>query len=165
MRDAVLRELRGGLWHTIHPDRFEMILQTTAFLPEPAIPDAERWSTRNGPRHYPYVRLIGGVSLFDFEGFDPEEYRGKYPMSSWTYLVPYQRDWRAAVWIEIDRHLVAQNIISSRDLSEQQSAAGALYHKRMPEIEVAHSGPLSKSAFKRALLVREGDREVRILAY
>lgn len=160
-RDSVLRELHGGLWHTTHPDRFEMILRSAAILPEPDIPDNERWSTLEGPKFYPYVRKIGGVSLFDFDGFEPENYGRKYPMSSWSYFVPYRRDWRTSVWIEIDRLLVARNIISSQDLAARQNAAGHHLHKRMPQIEVAHLGPVPRSAFKRAFLVREGDSELR----
>lgn len=91
-RDDVLRELLGGLWHTTHPDRFEMILRSAAILPEPDIPDNERWSTFEGPKFYPYVRTIGGVSLFDFDGFEPENYGRKYPMSSWSYFVPYRTE-------------------------------------------------------------------------
>jgi hypothetical protein len=51
-RDHVLRELLGGLWHTTHPDRFEMILRSVAILPEPDIPDNERWSTFEGPKFW-----------------------------------------------------------------------------------------------------------------
>lgn len=43
LRDRVLRELYGGLWHTTHPDRFKGILAAGAILPEPGIPDRERW--------------------------------------------------------------------------------------------------------------------------
>ena len=160
LRDSVLRELLGGLWHATHPDRFEMILRSAAILPEPEIPENERWSTFEGPKFYPYVRTIGGVSLFDFDGFEPENYGRKYPMSSWSYFVPYRRDWRTSVWIEIDRELVARNIIGSQDLAARQNAAGDHRHKRMPEIEVAHLGPVPRAAFKRAFLVREGDREL-----
>lgn len=157
IRDSVLRELLGGIWHTTHPDRFEMILQSAAILAEPNIPENERWSTLEGPKFYPYVRTIGGVSLFDFNGFEPEDYGRKYPMSSWFYFVPYRRDWGTSVWIEINRQLVEGNIISSQDLAARQNAAGDHRHKRMPQIEVAHIGPVPRSAFKRAFLVREGD--------
>ncbi len=163
VHDDVLGELLGGLWHTTRPDRFEMILRSAAILPEPDIPDSERWSTFQGPKFYPYVRTIGGVSLFDFDEFEPEEYGRKYPMSSWSYFVPYRRDWRSSVWIEIDRQLVAANIVSSEELAARQNAAGAHYHKRMPQIEVAHVGPLPRTAFKRAFLVREGDCELHAL--
>ncbi len=162
-RDDVLRELLGGLWHTTHPDRFEMILQSAAILPEPDIPNNQRWSILEGPKFYPYVRTIGGVSLFDFDGFDPEDYAQKYPMSSWSCFVPYRRDWRTSVWIEIDREFVAANIVSSEDLAALQNAAGAHWHKRMPQIEVAHLGPVPRAAFRRAFVVSEGDSELCVL--
>jgi len=50
MREAILPELVGGLWHTTHPDRFERILKAGAILPEPDIPDKERWKTAEGSR-------------------------------------------------------------------------------------------------------------------
>jgi hypothetical protein len=39
----VLAELRDGLWHTTHPDRYTGILSTGAILPNPDIPDSDRW--------------------------------------------------------------------------------------------------------------------------
>ena len=72
-------------------------------------------------------------------------------------------DWRTSVWIEIDPQLVVDNIISSQDLAARQNAAGDHLHKRMPQIEVAHLGPVPRAAFKRAFLVREGDSELRAL--
>src|SRR5438128_1622189 len=100
VRDRILQELLGGLWHATHPDRFAQILTSGALLPEPEIPDSERWGTLQGPTFYPYVRTLGGVSLFDFGGFDPDIYREKYPMSSWFNFVPYRREWGCSVWIE-----------------------------------------------------------------
>lgn len=154
MRDRVLEELTGGLWHSTHPDRFEMILAAGAILPEPTIPESERWSTREGPKYYPYVRWIGGVSLFDFHEFDADDYTQKYPASSWSYFVPYHREWKCSVWIEIDRKRVASHIISPEDLEARQYAEGAHLHKRMPRIEAAHIGPLPRTAFRRAFLAR-----------
>lgn len=159
-RDSVLRELLGGLWHATHPDRFEMILRSAAILPEPDIPANDRWSTFEGPNSYPYVRKIGGVSLFHFDEFEPETYGQKYPMSSWSYFVLYRRDWRTSIWNEIDRQLVARNIISSQELAARQNPAGDHRHKRMAQIEVAHLGPVPRAAFKRAFLVGEGDSEL-----
>jgi len=42
-------------------------MQSGALLPDPDIPDCERWGG------YSYVRSIGGVSLFDFGRFDEED--------------------------------------------------------------------------------------------
>jgi len=55
--DRILPVLRGGLWHTTHPSRFESILQSGAIFPEPEIPGNGRhclWFTRvRSPRCEP----------------------------------------------------------------------------------------------------------------
>ena len=116
MRHAVLPELAGKLWHTTQPERFERILQSGAILPEPDIPDKDRWKTAAGPEHYPYVRILGGVSLFDFRDFQPESYTERYSLSSWHEFVPYQESCGRAVWIEIHRHKLASQFVSGADL-------------------------------------------------
>ena len=116
MRDDVLAELVGRVWHTTHPDRFEHILESGAILPEPKIPENERWGTAAGAEGYPYVRSIGAVSLFDFRGFEAESYSEKYPSSSWTYFVPCHLSWDCAVWIEINHKSLGSAFISGVDL-------------------------------------------------
>jgi hypothetical protein len=76
IRELVLKELAGGLWHTTHPDRFTKILESGGISPEPDIPENERWGTRDGRESYSYVRFIGGVSLFDLHEFEPESFSG-----------------------------------------------------------------------------------------
>ncbi len=154
----IWRELHGGLWHTTHPERFVGILECGAILPEPEeIPDGDRWGTSQGPKHYPYVRFIGGVSLFDFHQFDPQSYQSKYPSSSWREFVPYRRDWGGAVWIEIDREHASSCYISGRDLLTRWKASGYLGHNIMPLIEAAYRGSLPLAAFRRALFIRAMD--------
>src|SRR5580698_8587302 len=114
-RALILPELRGGLWHTTHPDRFKSILASGEILPEPNIPDGERYCTGGGKEHYPYVRTLGGVSLFDFAQFEPDQYEKRCPSSSWAYFVPHHLHWERAVWIEIDREQVAPRLISGAD--------------------------------------------------
>jgi hypothetical protein len=70
LRALVLQKLKGGVWHTTNMNRFQGILRSSAILPEPEIPDRERWSTSRGSELYPYVRTLGGVSLFDFRKFN-----------------------------------------------------------------------------------------------
>ena len=60
------------LWHTTSVVRFKGIVTSTAIVPEPNIPDSERWGTSKGIKYFPFVRVIGGVSLFDFTAFDPK---------------------------------------------------------------------------------------------
>jgi transposase len=73
LREAVPAELVGGVWHTTHQNRFRGILEAGEILPEPKMPDQERWGTAGEPEFYPYSRSIVGVSLFDFCSFDAEK--------------------------------------------------------------------------------------------
>lgn len=166
LRERVLRELYGGLWHTTHPDRFEAILAGGAILPEPAIPDSERWATAAGAEHYPYVRTLGGISLFDFHEFEPDAYRERCPGSTWAYFVPCHLAWECAVWIQFDRSkFLPPEFISSLDLIAKWKADGAYGHNFMPEIEAAYLGPIPRSMFRRAFLVRKNNDEVRDLPF
>ena len=158
-----MRELCGGLWHTTRPDRFQNILADGSIVPEPKIPNSDRWKTSQGTDHYPYVRMLGGVSLFDFDQFNAERYTEQFPMSSWYEFVPYPPSWGCSVWIEIHRGLVAHQLISGPDLVARWESDKAYGHSIMPRIEAAHLGPLPRTAFKRAFLVREGDDQFHSL--
>ncbi len=164
LRELVLRELYGGLWHITHPERFKSILISGAILPEPNLSEREREKTSNGPDGFPYVRSLNGVSLFDFEHFDSNSYSKKCPSSSWAAYVPFRTLWDSSVWIEIDRKLVANQIISGTNLLAQWKSDKAYIHTIMPYIEVAHLGPLPQIAFKRAFLVCRGDNELHPVA-
>jgi hypothetical protein len=164
-RERVLKELYGGMWHTTHPDRFKSILFTGAILPEPDIPDKDRWKTSLGKNYYPYVRTLGGVSLFDFDEFDPDSYAARCPVSTWAEFVPYRTEWGRSVWIEIDREQVASQIISGSNLVAKWKSDDAYRHSIMPYIEAAHLGPLPQTAFKRAFLVCREDTEFHTLRW
>ncbi len=155
--------LSGGLWHMTNRTRFSGILKDGAILPEPAIPDSERWETARGPDCYPYTRSIGGVSLFDFDQFNSDRYAQCHPWSNWQKFVPYREDWGEAVWVEIDRAGVAASLISASDLLARAKAENSCQHLLMPLIEAAHIGPLPQSAFKRALLVQKDKTRVQKL--
>jgi hypothetical protein len=144
--------LRLQLWHTTPPERFEQIPKTGAILPNPPIADTLRWKASRGPHYYSYVRTLGDVSLFDFEGFDAERYSAECPMSSWREFVPYSRTWRSSIWIEIDRSAIASNLLTAKELAERQNRDNAHRHTLMPRIEVAHLGPIQVSKFRRAFI-------------
>jgi hypothetical protein len=154
-----LEKLHGRLWHTTHPHRFKAILNSGAILPAPDLLDNERWKTSQGKDSYSYVRFLGGVSLFDFDQFDPESYSEKYPSCSWAYFVPHHLAWGCAVWIEIDREQIAIRFISGANLLAKQKAEQAFRHAIMPHIEAAHLGLIPVAAFKQAFLVRKEDNE------
>lgn len=79
------------------------------------------------------------------------------PSSSWFEFVPYQQRWGCSVWIELDRVQADPHLISGADLVTRWKAENAYGHNIMPYIEAAHLGPLPRTAFKRAFLVREED--------
>lgn len=165
LRERILKEIIGGLWHTTSPDRFQRILSTGAILPEPSIPDSERWGTSEGAKNHPYVRTLGGVSLFDFHQFDPNAYQKEYPLSSWAHFVPYQSTWGQAVWIELNRDLVTPpQFVSGSELLARWIADKAHGHKIMPEIEAAYLGAFPTTAFKRAFSVSKESDQLHELA-
>lgn len=138
-------------------DRFIEILRVGNILPNPPIPEWERWKASLGPEFYPFVRKLGGVSLFDFEGFDPEIYSAEFPLSSWRQFVPYVKRWGEAVWIEIDRNKIADNFLSGDELLPKWNAGNDQRHTIMPRIEAAHIEPISVVAFCQALIVRSNN--------
>ena len=156
-----IETLRGGLWHTTSERRFEGIKSRKAILPEPPLREDERWGTRIGPDGWPYVRTLGGVSLFDFAGFDPEAYDARCPMSSWREFVPFRRSWGASVWIEIDREKAAEALLGADELLARQHRERAHRHRIMPYIEACYLGDVPSELFVRALVIGIGDTEFR----
>ncbi|MDR3521512.1 MAG: hypothetical protein P4L54_07850 [Acidocella sp.] len=154
IREIVLSKLTGRLWHMTHPDRFRSILVSGAIRPEPDLPEMERWATAEGPSGFSYVRKLGGISVFDFEGFAPDKYDQRYPLSSWREFVPYRDAWGCAVWIELNRVKIKNLFISGQDLVARWKREGAYKHRLMPIIEAAYVGELSKDAFDDAFLVK-----------
>jgi len=145
-------ELLNGLWHTTSLKRLKGILEHGSISPNPNIPDSERWCTGNGEKNYPYVRHINGVSLFDFIGFNPEEYRKKYPISSWSTFVPKNRKFDDTVWIEINREKIKKNFIGGAELLHKWRNDEYLGHNIMPIIECAYLGELEINNFIKILL-------------
>jgi hypothetical protein len=153
LQSLVLAELIGHLWHTTKLGRYQKILTDGAILPEPNLPDSERWKTSRGKDYYPYVRILGGVSLFDFYQFEPDTYSEKNPMCSWNEFVPWRESWGSSVWIEIDRHqALPPAFIPGPDLVAKWKGENAYGHTIMPHIEAAYLGPVPITMFKRAFL-------------
>jgi len=152
--------LHGGLWHMTHPARFSAILASGHLSANPDIPNSERWKASR-PEHYPFVRCLGGISLFDFAKFDPEKYEKTYALSNWYSFVPHLKSWGGAVWIEIDRVAAAEKLISSDELVAQWDQDGNRGHTIMPRIEAAHIGSMPLSTFRSAFLTWADGKEVR----
>lgn len=155
---ALHERLHGGLWHTTRPDRIPSIFSSGSLMVEPDISETERWGR---PDHPPFVRKIGGVSLFDFLDFDPGRYSETHPLSSWQHFVPYRKSWGGAVWLRIDRAAVAQGLLSTDEVMKRWTCDGNHRYNVMPRIEAAHIGDLPISAISSAFLTWDGGHEVR----
>ena len=105
----------------------------------------------------------GGVSLFDFAGFDPEDYEARYPISNWRHFVPYKKSWGASIWIEINREKAADNLVEANELVARWHKEKAHRHKLMPFIEACYIGDIPSGLFMRTLAVKNGDTEFRSL--
>jgi hypothetical protein len=145
--------LADGLWHTTSRERYASILAEHRIRVEPNVSDKDRHKTGNGPANYPYVRTLGGVSLFDFSGFDPNIYGQQYSASSWAFFVPVRSGWSESIWIEIDRLAIAPQFIDGQTLLDRWRSEEAWGHTIMPKIETAHIEDIIESKFRRALLV------------
>lgn len=82
-------------------------------------------------------------------------------MSNWRLFVPQLERWRGAVWIEIDRALIADRFISADCLRQQWDEGGHHRHTIMPGIEAAHIGCLPREAFCSAFLTWSSGKFVR----
>ena len=162
--ENAMETLRGGLWHTSSESRWDDIDATGGILVEPPGPDNERHGTRCGPSGYPYVRSLGGVSLFDFAGFDYEAYKRNCLVDHVAAFVPVYSAWEGAVWIEIDRSAVSPSLKSPRDLWARWEREQAYGHRLIRSVEGAHIGDVPSTAFVRVLLVRRGDHAFQTIA-
>lgn len=146
---ALRADLRSHLWHVTNETRFLDILRTEQILPEPPIPDSQRYATGEGPDLYPYCRSIGAISLFDFAAFeDDAAYSEDYPVSNWREFLHGPPGWKAAVWLAIPRASVGTEFVSAKMALEgwRQGNPG---RRIMPMIEACHVGalPIAQCAF------------------
>jgi len=138
--------LLNAYWHTTSIENYQSILECGNILPESSNFD-HRWAEGLGSSHYPFVRTLGGVSIFDFHGFDPQDYSKKFPLSSWHVFVPSQRDTNSAIWIKLLPERMPGEFINGLELKKLQEDKNALRNRLMPRIECAHIGPIPLSSF------------------
>jgi hypothetical protein len=136
-------ELLDGVWHSTSSDRYSGILEKRMILPEPDIPDSERWGSKKAL----FVRSIGGVSLFDFREFDVNKYSDVYG-PTWYTFVPGR--WESTIWLEMDISKISRNFLCPNavlDKWENFNKKGQIMHL----IEAAHIGEIPMSMVKRVL--------------
>ena len=147
----VQQYLKDGVWHSTSLDRYESIRKSGWLKAHPELPDELRWKTKFGADNYPFVRHIGGISVFDFKDFDAAQYENQRPMSSWREFVPGREAWPEAVWIRIDIQQLTIPYIPPDELLTRWKNEDAYRHALMPDIEGAILGDVKASLFEHLL--------------
>src|SRR5690606_33469494 len=111
-------KLHGSVWHSTSVERYTMIKADGQITANPALPDSERWGTGLGEDYYPFIRSLGGISVFDFRSFHVKQYNRKYGDSYWSTLVPCRSGWEQAVWIELDILQLGDNFLSGKTVRQ-----------------------------------------------
>ncbi|PLU58138.1 hypothetical protein [Sinorhizobium medicae] len=156
----IKEKLQGGLWHTTNPERLETILKDGFIKVEPNLLDSDRWGTARGPAYYPFVRYIGGVSLFEFPpDFDVAAYEKEIPTASLGQFIPFRPSWGRAVWLKVDRAALDHRFLSGKEVRQRWNESQAYRHKFIAELEAAYLGDLSMRAISKAFLVEGGKQD------
>lgn len=127
-------------------------MRVGAIVAEPGVSDRERWGTACGPEMYPFVRHLGGVSLFEFNNFNPKIYAETYSLSMWQAFVPYIEKWGESLWLEIDIGQLGPSFVPGHDLLARWKEEKCHSRKIMPLIEAASLAPVPVSAIQRKLI-------------
>ncbi|WP_040672267.1 hypothetical protein [Rhodobacter ferrooxidans] len=143
--------LLGSFWHTTSSERFEGIIRSGLIMVDPPLPEAERYGGM------PFVRSLGGVSLFDFpSSFNFEIYEADVQLNSIGEFIPFKSSWGRSIWLRIDSEMVREGLKSGREIR-------ALWKKMdssrrfMAEVEGAHIGDIPIAAIQDAFEIGVGD--------
>ncbi|MGJ8534964.1 MAG: hypothetical protein ACSHYC_22465 [Alphaproteobacteria bacterium] len=151
--DFISDKLVGGVWHTTSKNRFKSILVEGSILVEPDLPERERYGGM------PFVRSLGGVSLFDFPSeFDIAEYYRQIPFDSLGEFVPFKQNWGHSVWLKIDKEIIAENFRSGKEIRKLWRSLGST-KRFMAEIEAACIGSIPVSAIQNSYYIADGDHD------
>lgn len=161
-RQQAVNKLIGSVWHTTSHVRFKQIIAGEFIKTSPNISDAERWKTSGGPESFPFVRHIGGLSLFDLRLFEPEAYSSRYPACSWSYFIPAHLQREESIWLEIDHQRLGANFVSGRDLLCRWKEQQAFRHTIMPNIEACSLADVPTDYIKNAWSISKDDAGFKI---
>lgn len=157
--EALWSELDGRLWHATDRYGLRGIVERGRIL-------------ANVDHGYvgSFCRHQGGVSLFDF-GPVSEDVPNQF--TNWCGWLGHQQKARVAVWLEIDRVAVRENLLDAgeararwNDLVDQRVADGGRHEPGVtfiPGVEACHSGPIPMTALSGVLLVDQHDGHRRYL--
>ena len=139
--EALWEDLDGRLWHATARDDLHGIIAD------------EEIRVAVGDRYVgSFSRNQGGVSLFDL-GPTSEDVPNQF--RNWCGWFGHQQEARVAVWLEIDRASVLENLMDAKAMREasKQDLSGMF----IPGVEACHKGPIPLAAAADVLLIYRDD--------
>ncbi len=126
---SVPKELKGKIWHSTSVANALEITKHGYILAEPDIDESNRWGGKLESL-YPFVRSIGGISLFDFRL--PNSYISEILYS----FIPCRKGWAKTVWFDIDVQYLNESFLSAEQTRQRWIEAG-MNRQYMPKLEAA----------------------------
>jgi hypothetical protein len=151
-------ELLGAVWHTTSISRFKRIVSSREIMAEPDIADTARHGTRRGPKLYPFVRSLGGISVFDFQNFDPAEHFKETGALNWPHFVFGHHTEEDSLWIEINTKKLNDSYLSAKEIRHMWHESNS-NRKFMTGIEGAVLKSVPIDAFRNVLLFSKRDQK------
>lgn len=141
---ALWKELDGRLWHATSCDGSAHIFAEGKIRPNIDV----RYKNSFCPS-------LGCVCLFDF-GSSAEDVTNQF--NNWHGWLGHQQDSRIAIWLEIDRLSVANELMDAKEArSLWQRHLSKLF---IPGVEACHKGEIPVEKLSRALLIARDDPAV-----
>ena len=154
LEDALWSQIDGRLWHATSSNA---LIGITA--------DKEIKAAVGDRYVGSFCRNQGGVSLFDF-GPNSENVEGQ--IRNWSGWFGHQQEARVAVWLEIDRAKVLENLLDAK--AAREALRGLMDERRrqdkthepgitfIPGVEACHRGGISTAAVVGVLLIDQHNR-------
>lgn len=134
MTTRVPKELKGRVWHSTSKENALKIDKHGYIVAEPDIDESKRWGGKSQSVH-PFVRSIGGISLFDFRL--PNSHISEILYS----FIPCRAGWSQTVWFEINVLYLDDSFLSAEQVRLRWIKAG-MNRQYMPKLEAASLRPI-----------------------
>jgi hypothetical protein len=130
----VPNELKGKIWHSTSKELALEIYSHGYIIFDPSIDESKRWGGKSKSTH-PFVRSIGGISLFDFRL--PSSHVSEILYS----FIPCRTGWPQTVWLEIN-HFYLGDMFSSAEETRIRWIEAGMNRQYMPKLEAASLRPI-----------------------
>ncbi|ELA9814221.1 TPA: hypothetical protein ACGSUT_004207 [Vibrio parahaemolyticus] len=137
MSTKVPTELKGKVWHSTSIENAMSIVRQGFIFAEPDIDQTKCWGGKS-ERVHPFVRSIGGISLFDFRL--PNSHVSEILYS----FIPCKSGCAQTVWFEIDVSRLSDSFLSADETRMRWRESG-MSRQYMPKLESTSLCPIPTS--------------------